>query len=252
MGPSLAPKVLLDFVNKDGNVMLVLSGESSVPVAISSLLLELDIVLSSDKTSVTVDHFNYDTLSANEQHDVLLLPQPSMSRAGVKNFFSGTGQIAFPRAVGHTLENNSPLLNSILKAKSTAYTYSPKDEAENAEDPFAIGEQISLVSTMQARNSARFTVFGSAEALQNKWFDAKVKGLTGDKVQTANREFAKQVTEWTFKETGVLKVGKVEHHLVAKDATNGSVVQVGASNPTIYRVKNDIVSSASSGSKHTS
>lgn len=193
---------------------------------------------------MTVDHFNYDTLSASNKHDVLILPQPSSSRADVKNFFSGTGQIAFPRAVGQTLEDGSPLLNSILKAKSTAYTYNPKEDSETVEDPFATGNQISLVSAMQARNSARFTVFGSAEALQNTWFDAKIKGLTGEKIRTANREFAKQVTEWTFKETGVLKVGKIEHHLseVSKDAGNGNVKKVGNLNPAIYRVKNDIVS----------
>ena len=48
-------------------------------------------------------------------------------------------------------------------------------------------------------------------------------------------------------ETGVLKVGRVEHHLSSideKTAGNDSVVQLGYLNPKIYRVKNDVVSTA--------
>ena len=192
-----------------------------------------------------MDHFNYDTLSAAEKHDVLLLPQPSAVRSDAKNFFGGDGTIAFPRAVAQELGNASPHLARVLRAKATAYSYNPKDEAESVEEPFGVGEQISLVSTMQARNSARFTVFGSVEALEDKWFDAKVKSLDGKQTKTANQEFAKQVTAWTFMETGVLKVGRVEHHLstINENAKgNDSVTQLGYLNPKIYRVKNDVVS----------
>ena len=244
LGPSLTPKLLLEFIQKSGNILLALSGESSTPSAISSLLLELDIHLPQDRTSLVVDHFNFDTLSASEKHDVLLLPRPPPLRPDVRNFFGGHGTIAFPRAVAQELGNASPLLTPILRAKSTSYTYNPKDEPETVEDPFAVGEQISLVSALQARNSARFTVFGSVEALENKWFDADVKGLAGKQSKTVNRDFARQVSEWTFMETGVLKVGKVEHHLSSIShgtAGNDSVAQLGYLNPQIYRVKNDVV-----------
>ena len=144
------------------------------------------------------------------------------------------------------LGNSNPLLSMVLGAKSTAYSYNPKDDAESMEDPFAVGEQISLVSSMQARNSARFTVFGSTEALEDKWFSAKVKDVSGKQTTTANRKFAEQISAWTFKETGVLKVGRVEHHLSAIEegtGSNGSVAQLGYLNPIIYRIKNDVVSS---------
>ena len=146
------------------------------------------------------------------------------------------------------LGNNNPHLAPILRAKGSAYSYNPKDEAESVDDPFAVGEQISLVSSMQARNSARFTVLGSVEALENTWFNAKVKGLDGKHSNTVNKEFAKQISAWTFMETGVLKVGKVEHHLSsinAKASENDSVLQLGYLNPKIYRVKNDVVSTCS-------
>ena len=246
-GPTLTPHLLLQFINQEGNVLLTLSGESSIPTTIASLLLELDVHLPPDRNSLVVDHFSYDTVSSSQEHDVLLLPQPSSTRSGTRNFFGGQGVIAFPRCVAQELGNTSPLLNKILGAKSTAYSHNPKDDADTAEDPFALGEQISLVSTVQARNSARFTVFGSLEALEDKWFDAKVKDVTGKESRTANREFAEKVSAWTFKEIGVLKTGRVEHHLSAinKDASdNDSVTQLGYLNPKIYRIKNDVVSAS--------
>ncbi|KAL8792535.1 MAG: hypothetical protein Q9195_004905 [Heterodermia aff. obscurata] len=239
----LLPPKSKDFINHNGNILLTLSADSPTPTAISSLLLELDIHLPPDRTSLVVDHLNYDTISATEKHDVLLLPQPSAIRPDVRNFFGGNGIIALPRAVAQELGNNNPHLAPILRAKGTAYSYNPKDEAESVEDPFAVGEQISLVSSMQARNSARFTVLGSVEALENTWFNAKVKGFDGKQRNTVNKEFAKQISAWTFMEAGVLKVGKVEHHLSSINPNasgNDSVSQLGYLNPKIYRVKNDV------------
>jgi oligosaccharyltransferase complex subunit beta len=178
----------------------------------------------------------------------VLVPRPDSIRPDVKNFFRGDGKggevIAFPRGVGQTLGNTSPLLTPILRAPRTAYSYNPKDEVEGVEDAFASGPQLSLITTMQARNSARFTVIGAAELLENSWFDAKVKrsaGLGGvgkdaKAIKTSNQAFAKEVTGWTFNEIGVLKVGKIEHHL------NEGGVKSNISNPKIYRVKNDVVS----------
>ncbi|UPX09476.1 oligosaccharyl transferase glycoprotein complex, beta subunit [Ascochyta rabiei] len=238
LGPALTANSLLEFVKKDGNILVALSSEQATPTAVQSLLLELDINIPSDKGALIVDHFNYDSVSAADKHDVLLLPFPAALRSGVQNYFGGEGHIAVPRAVGQVLGNDSPLLSPILRAPSTAYSYNPKDEAEAVEDPFAVGQQLSIVSAIQAHNSARLTVLGSAELLQNKWFAEKAK--LGDKaVTTANREFATKLSAWAFKETGVLKVGKVIHYQDdgASKKLNSSIPE---SNPTIYRVKSDV------------
>jgi hypothetical protein len=239
----LTPKFLLDFINAGGNILLTLSSNNPTPSALVSLLLELDIHLPTDRNALVVDHFNYDTLSAAEAHDVVIVPRPAALRPDVKNFFAGSGKgdevIAFPRGVGQTLGNTNPLLTPILRAPRTAYSYNPKDEVEGVEDPFAVGEQLSLITTMQARNSARFTVLGAAELLENIWFDTNVKtSADTKKVKTSNQAFAKEVTGWTFNEIGVLKVGKIEHYLNEGDA------QINITNPKIYRVKNDVVCKA--------
>ena len=245
-GPSLTPKLLLDYTNAGGNVLLGLSAASPTPSAISSLLLELDIHLSPDRTSVVVDHFNYDTTSATDKHDILLVPRAGQLRPDVKNFFGGDGILALPRTVGQSLENASPLLTPILRAPETAYSYSPKDEVESMEDPFATGSQINLISALQARNSARFTVLGSLEMLEDKWFDATIKTKDGKSTKTVNRNFAAQLTAWTFKEVGVLKVGKISHYEITDASKKGeNSTQIGFQNPGIYRIKNDVVCSHS-------
>ncbi|WYZ39343.1 hypothetical protein EsH8_III_001257 [Colletotrichum jinshuiense] len=234
LGPNLTPNILVQFINAKGNILLSLSSSSTVPTSIVSLLAELDIALPADRTGLVVDHFNYDTVSAAEKHDVLAIPAPTTLRPGLKNFFHQDGEvIAFPNGIGHVL-GSGQLLTPILRAPKTAYSYNPKEQAEvvDANDLFAAGEQLGLISAFQARNSARFTVVGSAELLSDKWFDAKIKPSgTAKEVKTWNREFAKRVAGWTFHEIGVLRVNNIEHHL--NEAANET-------NPEIYRVKNEV------------
>ncbi|KAF2398011.1 Dolichyl-diphosphooligosaccharide-protein glycosyltransferase 48kDa subunit [Trichodelitschia bisporula] len=239
-GPALTPNILLDFLKAEGNILLALSANTPTPSGVVSLLLELDIHLPSDRNALVVDHFNYDGVSAAEKHDILLVSPPKAIRPDVKNYFAGSSPIAVPRAVPQTLCATSPLLAPVLRAPGTAYSYNPKDEAESVEDLFATGQQIALVSALQARNSARISVLGSNEMLQNEWFDAKVK-LGGKDATTGNKLFSKQISEWTFKELGVLKVGKFQHHLdEGKSKSNESDYPISELNPAIYRIKNDV------------
>lgn len=250
-GPALTPNLIVDFINDGSNVLLALSGESGVPSAVNSLLLELDITLPADRNSILVDHFNFDEKSAKESHDVLLLPGAlGINKKGsIKDYFSVDGLIAFPRAVGQVLGNASPLLASVVKAPSTAYPYNPKEEAEGIEDVFASGTQLNLVTAFQARNSARLTVLGSSESLEDRWMDATVSlpsssGKKPTAIQSSNRAFAKKLTAWTFKESGVLRVNTVSHYLnegSQKGVANITAVSAQSeTNPTIYRIKNDV------------
>ncbi|TFB00783.1 Dolichyl-diphosphooligosaccharide-protein glycosyltransferase subunit wbp1 [Trichoderma ghanense] len=232
LGPNLTPNRLVDFVNANGNILVALSSTVPASTSLVSLLSELDISLPVERTGTVVDHFNYDTISAAESHDVLVLDAPSSIRPGLKPYFELPGGVlAFPHAVGHVL-GSGPLLTPIVRAPATAYSYNPKEQAEvlDADELFAAGQQLALVSVMQARNSARVTVLGSAEMLQDKWLDAEVAKLGGKSTKTENKEFARRVAGWTFQEIGVLRVNSVEHHLQGSEELN----------PGIYRVKNDV------------
>jgi oligosaccharyltransferase complex subunit beta len=260
LGPALQPKVLLDFLKAEGNILLTLSATAGTPAAISSLLLEFDITLPADRNSLVVDHFNYDTLTASEAHDVVLVPRPDTLRPDVRNYFIGAGEggevIAFPRGVGQILGNTNPLLAPVLRAPRTAYAYNPKGEdADYAEDPFSVGKQMALVTAFQSRNNARLSVVGSAEMLEDKWLSSKVKrslgeGVVGKGAQekaTDNRAFSIEIAGWTFQESGVIKVQNVEHYLTKDKGgyanETAGVKDLSVINPTMYRIKNDVVSS---------
>lgn len=230
---------MVDFINANGNILLTLSSTHTIPTSVVSLLLELGIEVPSDRTGTVVDHFSYDILSSPSMHDVLVLPAPGKYKDDVKDFFTSSKDnvIAFPRGVAQTL-GSSPLLAPILRAPRTAYSYNPKDQAdgiEGSEELFATGSQLSLVTTMQARNSARFTVVGSAEMLSDTWAESKVQ-MPGSKEQAtaANRDFAKRIAGWTFQEIGVLKVNWIEHRLVEEGIESEP-------NPKIYRINNQVV-----------
>lgn len=245
LGPNLTPNLLVEYINNNGNILLGLSAETSTASAIASFLLEFDITLPPERSALVVDHVNFDAKSASDKHDVLILPSPKAVRSDMESYFSVDGTLAVPRAVGQVLGNTSPLLAPILRAPATAYSYNPKEEADGLEDVFATGSQLSLITAFQARNSARLTVLGSTEMLENTWFDAKIKKAGGQDSTTGNKAFAEKLSAWTFKELGVLKVGRVQHHLnegKAKGANNLSVSETPESNPEIYRIKNDVVS----------
>ncbi|KAL2753979.1 hypothetical protein ACRALDRAFT_1081213 [Sodiomyces alcalophilus JCM 7366] len=235
LGPNLTPNTLVKFINAQGNILVTNTASKSVPSSLISLLSELDISLPADRTGLVVDHFNYDTISADESHDVLVLSAPSPLRPGIKDIFGAEADevLAFPSGVGHVL-GSSALLNPVIRASKTAYSYNPKEQGDvvDPDELFAAGEQLSLVSTFQARNSARLALIGSAEMLSDKWFDAEVKKLGGDKVSTWNRAFAKKISGWTFQEIGVLRVNKVEHRLAEPGVESEP-------NPKIYRVGNN-------------
>ena len=90
------------------------------------------------------------------------------------------------------------------------------------------------------------TVLGSAEVLQNAWFAEKAT-LNGKAIKTANRDFAEKLSGWAFKETGVLKVGKLLHYQDdGKSKRLNTSHAIPESNPKIYRIKSDVVSVTSS------
>lgn len=214
---------------------MALSSTTPASTSLASFLSELDIILPSDRSGTVVDHFHYDAISAATSHDVLLLDIPTNVRPGRRPYFEmPPGSIlALPHAMGHAL-GPSQLLTPVLRAPWTAYSYNPQEQPESVDpdDLFAAGQQLVLVSAMQARNSARVTVVGSAEMLQDKWLNAKVSRRGGEEIVPENRQYAKRLTGWTFQELGVLRVNWIEHRLSTGNETN----------PSIYRIKNDVVS----------
>ncbi|RDA93325.1 hypothetical protein CP533_2016 [Ophiocordyceps camponoti-saundersi (nom. inval.)] len=236
LGPNLTPKLLVEFVKAGGNMVIAMASMVPTSSSLVSFLAEFDVTLPAERTGLVVDHFNYDSLSAAEAHDVLVLDAPS-TIPEVTDILAMPGSVlAMPRTSGHVI-GQSPLLTPLLRGPSTAYSWNPKlhPEGIDPDDFFAAGQQLSLVTAVQARNSARIAIVGSAEMLQDKWMEAKVAHIDKKPVKAENREFAKRLTGWAFQEIGVLRVNDIQHRL------QGSTEM----DPQIYCIKNDVTFSIS-------
>lgn len=253
-GPKLTNQLLVQFLNKDGNI-LVLQDPKSAPEQLRDLGRELEIGLA-PKGDIVVDHFNWlSGVEGNEKsHNVTLVQKPA-TKLGTKNYFGGGGggggdneqekYVAF-RGTGHTL-GNSPLIQPILQASRVAYTCNPAEEVEQSENPWSAGQQLWLASGFQARNNARITFVGSADSFSDEFYSLSGprEAPDGRKVTVDNRGFANDVSSWTFQETGVLKVQAVRHYATedaGKVSSTAGLSTETHQNPPIYRIKSDVVS----------
>ncbi|CAF1646257.1 unnamed protein product, partial [Didymodactylos carnosus] len=98
--------------------------------------------------------------------------------------------------------------------------------------PSTVGKRTLLVSVLQARNNARVGFVGSLEFFSNDFFEASVQiGNSKKHPRSGNEELALALTDWVFKQRGVLRSRNIHHHLLKDKST-----------PRFYTIKEDIVS----------
>ena len=66
-----------------------------------------------------------------------------------------------------------------------------------------MGEKISLISAVQARNNARIIFAGSLELFEDQYVKSS---------ETSNRLLIDEISKWNFGENGILKVSNIRHH----------------------------------------
>jgi oligosaccharyltransferase complex subunit beta len=99
----------------------------------------------------------------------------------------------------------------ILTASSTAYSYEP-DKAIT-EYPHTVGKNTVLIAGLQARNNARVVFSGSLEFFSDKFLTASIQGKNGKVYdKPGNEALIKALSDWVFKEKGVLRLSSVSHH----------------------------------------
>jgi len=103
-----------------------------------------------------------------------------------------------------------------LHASSTAYSANPDEKI--TEYPHAVGKNTLLIAALQARNNARVVFFGSLEFFSNEFFTSAVQKIGSQKFQKSGNEILSlSISQWVFKEKGLLRVGEVSHNLVDGD-----------------------------------
>jgi oligosaccharyltransferase complex subunit beta len=115
---------------------------------------------------------------------------------------------------------NNPLLVPILRAPSESFASETTvtsgsadavaDSVERGGEGLWAGSSLSLATGFQATNGARITFVGGAEIFS----DELAQKETERHRQSGNAAFSREVAAWTFQENLVLRIDKVEHHLV--------------------------------------
>ncbi len=100
--------------------------------------------------------------------------------------------------------------------------------------PHSVGKNTLLISALQARNNARVLFTGSLDFFSNDFFEASVQKSAGPNNKrfdrSGNEELSTSLTQWVFKERGVLRVNGVKHHKVGQTQP-----------PAAYTIKENII-----------
>lgn len=206
-GGALSVETITEFIDGGGNVLV--AGSSSSGDVLRELASEVGFEVDEEGASV-IDHLNYDvhdlgkhTLIVADPENLIDAPVIIGSRNIPPLLYQGTGLVA---------DRDNPLVLQILSAQSSAYSYVP-DEAVK-EYPHAVGKNTLLIAALQARNNARVVFSGSLYFFSDEAFTSPVQRALGGKQyeSSGNQQVATAVSQWVFKEHGVLRVKSVTHH----------------------------------------
>ncbi len=212
-GGSIDLNAITDFIDNGGGNVLV-AASSDVGDILRDLGMEVGLELDERGTSV-IDHLNYDvkdegghTLIAVDGASLINAPLIVGEKSSTPCLYRGLGMVA---------DQENPLVLDIMTGTTTSYSYFPNEKIE--EYPHAVGKSTLLIAGLQARNNARVVFSGSIDFFSNELFAVSVQKATqGSREfdQSGNRQLASALTQWVFREKGVLRVGEVNHHLVGE------------------------------------
>ncbi|KAM0754052.1 Dolichyl-diphosphooligosaccharide-protein glycosyltransferase 48kDa subunit [Meredithblackwellia eburnea MCA 4105] len=223
--PELSPQSILSYIDKGKNVLIAL--DHNLSEFWRDFAREFDIDFD-DRGSQLIDHFHYDQAQDEQldnSHSTIIVS----SKHSPAPFVSTASPPILYRGVGHQA-GRLPLLTNVLHANPTSYSFETNPDQPPTEDPFLLGSTIGLVSSVQARNNARVTFAGSLDLFSDRFAEASVTDVDGTQYpKSGNAPFLKDITNWTFQRSGVLKV----------ESTKLSRAKDGQSLP-LYRVRDEL------------
>lgn len=206
-GGNIEVSTITDFIDGGGNVLVAASSNIGEPI--KELASECGVEFDEENTAV-IDHLHYDVKDEGK-HTLIVAESTNLIKAPMIVGQPGDADKYLFRGVGMTADPENPLVLAVLSASSTAYSFNPDEKIE--EFPHAVGKNTLLISALQARNNARVAFVGSLDFFSDEFFSASVQGVGADGVDSSNEVLATALSQWVFKEKGVLRVGAVAHHL---------------------------------------
>ncbi|KIJ94542.1 hypothetical protein K443DRAFT_110260 [Laccaria amethystina LaAM-08-1] len=203
LGKDITPQSLVHLLSLNTNILVALSTKQT---QLSSLATEFSLILPPPGTPL-VSYFPERQDSAS-LIPVAITANPVVSKDLPPVWFSGV-----PQALG-----SNPHLVPILRAPPQSFASEIDggsadalvEAAEKGGEGLWAGSQLSLVTGFQTLTGSRITWVGGVSLFNDELAQKEVaKG-----VKSGNAQFAREVAAWTFQESQVLRIDRVEHHLV--------------------------------------
>ncbi|KAF8638843.1 hypothetical protein AX17_001901 [Amanita inopinata Kibby_2008] len=201
LAKDLTPQALVGVLSHDVNILVALPKKQTL---LSAFAAEFSLTLPPPDTRlisyfpVREDAPTVIPVSVPKEH-------PILSRNVDTVWFSGV-----PHALG-----NNPLLVPILRAPPQSFAGEVGgsadalvDAAEKGGEGLWAGGQLSLISGFQALNNGRVTFVGGAEMFTDDFAQKNV----APGVKSGNAQLANDIAAWTFRESQVFRIDKIEHH----------------------------------------
>lgn len=206
-GGSLSVETITEFIDGGGNVLV--AGSSNSGDVLRELASEVGFEVDEEGASV-IDHLNYDVNDLGK-HTLIVAEPTNLIQAPVITGTSGVPPLLY-QGTGLVADRDNPLVLQILSAHSSAYSYVPDEPIK--EYPHAVGRNTLLIAALQARNNARVVFSGSLYFFSDEAFTSPVQKALGGKRYdvSGNQPVATALSQWVFKEHGVLRVKSVSHH----------------------------------------
>lgn len=220
-GGGLNVEAMTDFVDNGGNVLV--ASNSNTGDVLREIASECGFEVDEEGTAV-IDHHHFDAKDEG-RHTLIAVEAANLIKSDLM-----TGGVTAPllyRGAGLLADPENPLVLSILSGSSTAYSHNPDQPIK--EYPHAVGKNTVLIAGLQARNNARVVFSGSLDFFSDEFFTAEVEVPGQPPLKSGNAALAKALALWCFKETGVLKVEEVTHHLVGTNSP-----------PDFYTIKEEV------------
>ncbi len=211
-GGTLSVEGVAEFVDEGGNVLV--AGSKDVGDVLREVAAECGFEADEEGAEV-IDHLNFDTARDGGDHTTVVAQPGNLIKSDKivgKSGAPGAAPFLY-RGTGLIVDQENPLVLEILTASSSAYSYRPGDQVNTY--PHAVGKNTVLIAGLQAHNNARVVFSGSLDFFSDEFFTSAVSPSNGGKRHetSGNRALAAAVASWCFKQTGVLRVKGVQHHL---------------------------------------
>ncbi|CDO71858.1 hypothetical protein BN946_scf184940.g5 [Trametes cinnabarina] len=201
----ITPQSLVALLNQNTSLLLALSSKQT---PLTSLAAEFSLILPPPGTPL-ISHFPQRDTPAT-----VIPVEPPRSNVVLSQNLPPVWFSGIPQALGL-----NPMLVPLLKAPPQSFASDADSDsgadalveaAEKGGEGLWAGSQLSLVTGFQSLNNGRITWVGGVDMFTDEFFNKEV----AEGKPSGNRQFARDVTAWTFQESNVLRIDNVEHHRV--------------------------------------